>query len=692
MKRASPSIFTVLQLAPIAFVDVPGGAVWGAEPAQQRGAAGPSRSKARAVGTGRCSGCQSLITDTHRKSLAARKRVLREVVAKDSCWPHGVWGDTMWALAALYLNEKVEEANARLLKHAKAYVSARGESGQNTFAPGHGKDTPWAYFALGDYVRILCLFRAAGPHHSGRLYPETEAAMKEALWRLVKVGSKVADASLDNLLVCLGTENHDLTKRPNYYLVASVLKDDPKFGDRPYDDGRTAAQHFAAYNAYFREWSSQRAMTGLWIEVGSDTYQKYSWPALFNLSELAPDPVVRKRFGMLLDLAFIEEAQVSVLGRRGGGRSRAGYGGNSFESYKNLLYAPDGVPAKASHSKIIETSRYQLPAAAILLRTTEFPTDKPFVIANRVLGEIDPTPSVGNRHAADAALVNYAYRTPHYILGCTLQNPGLAMPHPETGEPVLKYSGISRQKRWCGLLFHDPDARHPVVPATRARADNEMCAIYPVIEKTRGGRPQHPHWSFQHKNVLLLQRIAPQRPEHPMRMGSYSTGRIDIRFHGRKLEKLEEGGWIFASNGKASVGVRFLDDGYEWDETGELAKPVGYERFRCTSRVLFHAGDIDAHGSFKQFRTAVMSNRLRVERDRVEYRVGPEGTLIECFRYDADRHDSFTLPRVNGQTVNLRPEWTYHSPYLRGRFGEDRVTVTVGLLEQVYDFGKPTAK
>jgi len=637
-------------------------------------------------------GHETLVAETHRRSLAVRERVLREVVAKDSCWPHGVWGDTMWSLAAPYLNERVEEANARLLKHAEAYLAARGESGQSNFAPGHGKDTPWAYFALGDYVRILCLFRAGSAHYPGRLDAETEAAMKEALWRLVKVGSKVADASLDNLLVCLGTENHDLTKRPNYYLVASVLKDDPKYRDRPYDDGHAAERHFRAYNAYLKEWPRKRVMAGLWTEVGSDTYQKYSWPALFNLCELAPDPVVRKRFEMLLDLAFIEEAQVSVLGRRGGGRSRASYGGNSFENYKNLLYAPDGVPAKASHSKVIETSRYQLPAAAVLLRTVEFPTDKPFVIANRVLGEIDPTPSVGNRHAADSALVNYAYRTPHYVLGCTLQNPGLSMPDPETGEPILKYSGISRQKRWCGLLFHDPNARHPVIPATRHRADNEMCAIYPVIEKTRGGRPQHSCWSFQHKNVMLLQRIAPQKPEHPMRMGSYSTGRIDIRFHGRKLAKVEEGGWIFASNGKAFVGVRFLDYEYEWDETGEMAKPVGYERFRCTSRVLFHAGDIDAHGSFGQFGDAVLGNPLRVERDRVEYRLGPEGTLIEFFRYDANHHDSFTLPRVNGETVNLRPEWTYHSPYLKGRFGEEHITVTVGPLKQVYDFGEPTVR
>ena len=45
-----------------------------------------------------------------------------------------------------------------------------------------------------------------------------------------------------------------------------------------------------------------------------------------------------------------------------------------------------------------------------------------------------------------AGLVNYAWRKPCYLLGSTLQNPSLG------------YSGISRQKRWCGLLFDDPSA------------------------------------------------------------------------------------------------------------------------------------------------------------------------------------------------------------------------------------------
>ena len=635
-------------------------------------------------------GYETVIRDTHQASIAARHNELSKVVAQDSCWPFKAWGDTLWTLCALYQNEKTELANQRLLERAQAYIQMhQAEAAGSTFAPEKRKElSPWAYFPLTDYVRTLCLFNAGSTHYPGRLQPETEAAMKEALWWRVKGSSRVIDASLDNLLVTLGTENHDLTLRPNFYLVAGLLKDDPAFKDRRYDDGHTAAEHYAAYNRFFQDWPVQRIKSGLWIEIGSCGYQKYSWPALFNLHDLSPDPLVRKRFGMLLDIAFIEEAQISFRGRRGGGRSRATYGGNSFERYKNLLYAPEGQPARSSHSKVIGTSSYQLPAAAILLRKMAFPAYRPFVISNRVLGEFDPKTATVRNHlafAADSALINYAYRTPHYILGSTLQNPALSMPDPESGESTLKYAGISRQNRWCGLLFCDPEAQYPKVPQMRRRADNEQCAIFPEIGEARGGRPQHPHWSFQHEEVLFVQRIDGLKG-----MGSYSTGSMSMRFHGKKLKKVEQDGWIFASNGKAYAAVKFLDGGYTWDESGELASPLASPDIPTTTRVLMQTGDMDDYASFKAFQSAVLANPLTVLRDRVAYRSGRNGARLECFRYDAHEHKRFQLPTIDGQAIDLRPDWTFSGPCLNNPFGGDQVKVTVGPVQEVYDFGNET--
>jgi hypothetical protein len=182
-----------------------------------------------------------------------------------------------------------------------------------------------------------------------------------------------------------------------------------------------------------------------------------------------------------------------------------------------------------------------------------------------------------------------------------------------------------------------------------------------------------------------MQRIPPNKT-----MGSYSTGRVGIRFHGRKLKRVERDGWIFAGDGRAFVAVRFLDGGHAWYQDGELAVPEPFDPSTAATRILIHAGDRDADGSFEAFRERIRKNRLTVQADRVEYDSSADGVKIECFRYQPRHDKDFKLPRINGTPVDLRPEWTYKSPYLNGRFGEDRIRVTVGPIRERYDFGKRT--
>ena len=305
----------------------------------------------------------------------------------------------------------------------------------------------------------------------------------------------------------------------------------------------------------------------------------------------------------------------------------------------------------------------------------DFPPASPFVIRNRALGESDPSRQEdqdGQRLTADSALVNYAYRTPAYLLGSTLQNPALAMPDPKTGGASLKVAGISRQKRCCGLLFDNP-----------ARAT--VSEVYPAVEHTGGGRSQHSLWSVQHKNVLLLQRIGRQGKST---LGSYNTGKLGMRFEGADLEKIEEDGWIFASNGKAFVGVKFLDSGYQWDDKRMEASPATFAGPGDTTRILLHAGDLDTHKTFQHFRETVRANPLAVTADKVGYRFEAGSQHVEMARYDAAAPERFILPRINGTPVDLRPPATYQSPFLNGTFLGDRITVTVGPVARVLDFSE----
>lgn len=600
---------------------------------------------------------EKIVVATHASALKLREASLRKTIAKDTAWPSGVWGENLWCLSALYLNEKTPRANELLLKRAQDFLASDHKNLAKTSPENPGK-LPWTFFSITDYVRILCLFHAKSPHVPGRLEPSTEAAMKESLWHWVRGESRLADVSQDSLFVLLGTENHDLNRRPPCYLITALLSEDPSYRDRKLNDGRSVVEHAEAYTRYFREWPRQRAQTGLWVEVGSNTYQKYSWPALFNMHELSPDPMIRHRFGLLLDLALIEEAQISVRGRRGGGLSRADDSENSFASYKNLLFACDGRNAASSHSRVIETSRYQAPAAAILLEMLAFPAAVPFAIRNRVLGKQVIRGKDGEAQGIDpdSALVNYAWRSPHYLLGSTLQN------------PALTYAGISRQKRWCGLLFDDPSAK-------------AVGSIGIVIEKTGGGRPQHSFWSVQHQNVLLLQRIADHKEK-----GAYSTGMISMRFEAPGLQISEKDGWIFAHNGKAFAAVKFLDGGHRWDQAQKVASPANFRGKVDTGRIILHAGDVSTHGTFVRFCESLLANSLDVGPDTVSYRFDEGRQRIEMFRYDFAEPRAFCLPLINGQPVNLHPSATYDSPFLKGTYRSDRISVSVGPVRQLLDF------
>jgi hypothetical protein len=604
----------------------------------------------------RFDGHEALVAGTHAASLKLRESMLRQSIASNTTWPGGTWGDNLWTLAALRLNEKTGQANARLLHAAQHYIETHQKNGELASPTPEQQDgAPWTFFSITDYVRTLCLFHSESTHFPGRLTAGTEAAMKEALWLWTSKGSRLADYGADDLFLLLGTENHDLNIRPVHHLVTSLLEKDPAYRDRKLDDGHSTAEHAAAHTAFFREWPRSRAASGMWIEVGSNGYQKYSWPALFNLHELSPDPVVRQRFGLLLDLALVEEEQISVNGRRGGGRSRSypdKAGG--FEPIKALLYGEPG--GGSSHSRVLETSLYQAPPEAVLLRKRAFPTGKPFVIRNRVLGRIDGSRNDGHRISVDSSLVNYAYRTPHFLLGSTLQN------------PALDYSGISRQNRVSGMLFEDPSA-----PA--------ISRIHPSYEHPGGGRPQHSFWSVQHEGVLLMQRIA-RHGKNPH--GSYNTGRLGIQFAGADLAISEQDGWIFATNGKAFAAVRFLDGGHLWDKARSKAWPAAFTGDADTTRILLHAGDVSSHASFEKFTEAIRAHPPEVTPEKIDYRFG--GNRIEMHRFDTLSPHTFTLPLINGKPVDLNPAAVYESPFLNGKSGGDRFTVTVGPIARMLDF------
>lgn len=48
----------------------------------------------------------ALVADVHAASMARRTNVLSDAIGVETLWPSGVWGDNMWALSLLFLNER----------------------------------------------------------------------------------------------------------------------------------------------------------------------------------------------------------------------------------------------------------------------------------------------------------------------------------------------------------------------------------------------------------------------------------------------------------------------------------------------------------------------------------------------------------------------------------------------------------
>lgn len=272
----------------------------------------------------------------------------------------------------------------------------------------------------------------------------------------------------------------------------------------------------------------------------------------------------------------------------------------------------------------------------------------------------------------DEANARILKRAKEFIASAPENVPALSPADPKGGAAILKYAGISRQIRACGLLFDDPSAK-------------TISQVFPVVEHPGGGRSQHSFWSAQHENALVIQRIAKSGRST---LGSYNTGKISMCFEGADLTKSEGDGRIFATIGKAFVVVKFLDGGHTWDVAETMANPAHFTDPGDTGRILIHAGDLTSHPSFEAFCKSVRSHTLTVTADNVDCRYGRNNDRIEMTRYDVASPANFTLPLINGSAIDLHPEAVYESPFLKVGIWRQPIHREHRSFKRVMDFGK----
>lgn len=437
-----------------------------------------------------------IVADVRKKS-GESKRAACERLA--DLQPPPRWLGAGWALACLYLNRNVESANRMLAETAPSL--REGEAGQHMLP-----------YMAPTYARILAMFRARAKAFPGRLSGPAEKALKEMLWAWLhrRAGAAASFRPARAMAGDAGQAEHlEVIACSATLLALQVFRDEPEYKDRTLKDGLSLDDHYAARAAWWIEWTRFRAMHGLWAELGA-SYSKHTFSSLANLVDLAEDPALRQRARMLLDVALVEEEQVSLHGVRCGHRAAVLDGGelNELDWYKQPLYGEGGG---GLFHRIIETGPYEAPEAAILLHCLG--ADEPAEIRNHHLGRlVTPPPNTRGLHLADRPwCVFYAWRTPRYVLGSRMLE--------------------SDAQCWSGMRF--ASLRSVAMPAFTG-----------------------PKLHFQHRNVMFAQATQKQG----MRI-DFSPG----------LGLIETGGWIFADDGDAFLAVRAGE--VEWDELHLKCRP-----------------------------------------------------------------------------------------------------------------------
>lgn len=482
-----------------------------------------------------------------------------------------------------------------------------------------------------DTVRLYGLFNGLSGSFPGRLGKEAQRNVEEEFYKVVsrtKFNDYRFAADPTNVWKLRSSENHSLASRSSFLLVSQFLKNSPEFVNRSFEDGRTPAQHYAVWREYWSRLMDERAKRGMYIEVGSPTYEDDSRKAIQNIRDFSEDAVLRQKAEMLLDLTYALIAQETLAnGVRGGAKSRvysfreSARQGGEDRSF-NLIFAPPG--SSPLYAPQQATSTYFPPP--VVLRLGRDPAARgEYSVAQRVPGvgvakgsetTIDPNRSVHR----------YSFVTPSYILG------SFAL------DPDQPYAAMSAQNRWQGVVFNGD---------LGARIAPQITRLNKAGAPDREQRVANGFASVQDRNVLITQR------------SGYQTGyksRTDIYFSSTLDLLEEEGGWIFVKEGDAYGAVRVVNQGgdaYRWLDPVRKNKGADKESHFVTlsdpdSPIVIVASEAsDYSNDFVKFKSSLKTQSVRREGAAIRFaglrfygpkRIGEGGHAFESS--DARTFDS----------------------------------------------------
>ncbi len=497
---------------------------------------------------------------------------------------------------------------------------------------------------------------------SSYLTAEAREAVKSMLFDYSRQYAVLSDIYPieDNIWKINDSDNHNLVRKSIYYCTSLLLKDDPLWRERAFDDGSTLQQHYDVLTDFLPEYFQQRAMNGIQVEFNSPSYSGLYLMAIFAMRDCTDSPVLRTMASKYLDLLFAEAGMESLNGIRGGAAVRSYKDANSYNykshklTYYNWLFSglpDDGGTFTVGNSPFdllpACVTDYRLPLPVINLYTqTQTRGDFEYTSTRLGRGEWFHPPEGLLRQTLffPTSVLRHTYITPEFTIGTFTLD-----------ETWPTYVGV-RQNHWMGIIGGDDYSSRVYVQAEGSIGDitkgyNDLQAV--------GSR-----------GAAIIRR-------------SLNIAGVNVNSGGRRLQVFfsekfgytyDASGWIFAknSNSAAYLAVRAVhkseSPGYSFSyDTTAKGDWITVGNLRAF--VILDIRKASDYVSFQAFKDDILDNQISWSHsgDELVYS-GSYGDSLTMFG-DA------RLPKVNGTTVDLNPPQIYSSPYLRAQAGSYKVCI-----------------
>jgi hypothetical protein len=554
-----------------------------------------------------------------------------------------------FSMRACELNEQLDEANAALREMCQYHL-----------------DRPQTFFEIHSFpgvcdalARLYIFYGPRGTKVPNRLSPETCAILEKTMWEWSNEKDDIKDAELAQSQTwwITDSENHHAQHFTTCWAFSQILRNVPGYQDKPFKDGHTPAEHYAAWTTYLKEYLRQRACKGTFVEIDSPSYATATLKSMYNFYDFSDDPVLKKRASQLLELYWALWAEEQIDAVTGGAQARA-YAksverGGSFLRRAAWYQIGFGDPDFVHNSMIpFVTTTWQVPNIVLQI-AYGWQNKAPYEIRQRRMGLAEKgydRPTNYRLKTDFGGIFRYTYCTPDFIMGSLITE----------ARPTEDWAAISSQNRWSGIIFAgDPDAR-----------------VYPAPYNEKGKSILNGFWSMQSKGTMISQQLSPRKNGTPIEGEGASEG-WRVFFSTAGLSKpIQNGSWTFAEAKNTYVGVRVLEGDTSFAQSQFGRWLVCKDK---TTPVIIEAARKSDFADFEAFQTAALAQPISFEKSVLTYQSLGGDKLT--FYADQSR-----LPEINGTTVDLAPEKVYDSPFVQSEWDSGVVTIQYGDIKQVLDF------